>query len=261
MIEQYKYSKNKIKPIIPKKNKSFNYKNFFSKIRKSSLHNPFKRNSLGSIPSKFDNYIFNLKKESKKKDIIINNKFKSENSFYIDDIFTKEHLSWANYGTGNNIKIRGNILKVSVNNDLKNSGKKSEFDKKNIDSFKSYYSYSMNSINTNKSTNLTNNNLNNLDLYFNNNKSQILKKTKSEPKMKFSKEDRYFNIYYKNKILKKYYPGPGDYNPKNNIRNKINFRYYSLFKGRTSFPIFDIKATTADIGPGSYDISKEVNIP
>ena len=257
MIEQYKYSKNKIKPIIPKKNKSFNYKNFFSKIRKSSMHNPDKRNSLGSIPSKFDNYIFNLKNESKNKDIKINNKFKAENTFFIDDIFTKEHLSWGNYGTGNNIKIRGNILKFSVNNDLKDLGKKSEYDKKNIDSFKSFYSYSKN---TNKSTNLTNINISKLNINFNNN-SQILKKTKSEPKMKFSKEDRYLNIYYKNKILNKYYPGPGDYNPKNNIESKNNFRYHSLFKERTSFPIFDIKAPTADIGPGSYDISRDVNIP
>lgn len=244
-----------------KNNKNADLKLFLSKIKKEPMFNAFGRKSLGSIPSKFDNFLFNLDKEKKpnSKYFKLKKKFKEENNLYINDIFIKDHSSWKNYGTGNNIEFKGNVLKFSVNNDLKNLGKKSEFDSKNIDSFKSFYSYS-NPINTNKSTSLTNNiDINNRSL----NDSHFIRrinKNRSVPKMKFSKEDRYFNIYYKNEIIEKYLPGPADYSPEKDL-DKHNYRYYSLFKAKSSFPLIEIKSTTAGVGPGSYDLLKEKNIP
>lgn len=265
MTDQSNHSLKIVKPKVMKTNKSFDFKNFLAKVTKRPVHNAFGRRSLGSIPSKFDNYIFNLKNDSENdnnsndKSLKLKTKFKSENSLFINDVFKKDHNSWNYYGSGNDIKIRGNVLKFSVNNDLKNLGKKSELDKKNIDSFKSFYSHS---INTNKSANLSSDISHNSS---NLNKSGDLKKkllkNKSLPKMKFPKEDRYYNIYYKNKILQKYFPGPGDYDPQVDIESKNNFRYYSLFKGRSAFSIYDIKGPTADVGPGSYDLIKDPSIP
>ena len=242
-------------------NKNADLKLFLSKIKKESMFNAFERKSLGSIPSKFDNFLFNLNKEKNynTKYFKLKKKFKEENNLFINDIFFKDHSSWKNYGTGNNIEFKGKVLKFSVNNDLKNLGKKSEFDSKNIESFKSFYSYS-NPINTNKSTFLTNNiDINNRSL----NDSHFIRrinKNKSVPKMKFSKEDRYFNIYYKNEIIEKYLPGPADYSPEKDL-DKHNYRYYSLFKAKSSFPLIEIKSTMADVGPGSYDLLKDKNIP
>lgn len=267
MADYYKHSRNKILLKHPKSLKNFDFKkNFYSKIRKDPMYNAFKKKSLGSIPSKFDNYLFNLQNEStsNNNNLKLKKKFQSDNSLFINDIFKKDHLSWNNFGSGNNIELKGNLLNFSINNDLKNSGQKSEFDKKNIDSFKSLFSYS---INTNKSTNLSNNISNNFDNIknknqnINNTNKKIMFKNKSESKMKFPKEDRYLNIYYKNQIIERYYPGPADYDPKMELDNKNNYRYYSLFKGRTSFPLRDIRSPTADIGPGSYDFSKDLNIP
>ena len=260
MTEINIHSRNKNLTNFQTNHKSADLKHFFTKIKKSPVFNAFQRKSLGSIPSKFDNFIFNIKKDPKNRERLkLNKKFKSENDLFINDIFENEHRPWGNYGTGNSIEIKGNILKFSVNNDLKNLSKKSEFNNKNIDSFNSVYSYD---INTNKSTNLTNNiDNNNNNFSKNDNKRKIIYKNNSEPKMNFSKEDRYYNIYYKNKILNQYLPGPGDYDLQNNNENRNNFRYYSLFKGKSTFPIFEIKSPTADIGPGSYDILKDENIP
>ena len=266
MAESYKHSRNIIKENNHKTNKIYYFKNFMSKITKRPTFNAFGRKSLGSIPSKFDNYIFNLQNESENSNnndnsLKLKTKFKSQNSLYINDIFQKDHTPWNYYGSGNDIKIKGHLLKFSVNNDLKNLGKKSDLDKKNIDSFKPFYSYSINT-NANKSANLSNNISNNCSTL---NKSMDLKKkilkNKSMPKMKFSKEDRYHNIYYKDKIIQKYYPGPGDYDPRLDIETKNNFRYYSLFKEKSSYSVYDIKTPTADVGPGSYDLLKEVNVP
>ena len=253
-----------LKKIHSKNNKSADLKNYFNRLKKSPIYSAFKRQNLGSIPSKIDNYIFNLEKEPKNnKHSKLKLKLKSENNLFINDLFENEHRSWKNYGTGNSIEIKGNIFKISVNNDLQNLNKKSEFDNKNIDSFSSFYSYSNN---TNKSTNLTNNidnnnTFNNSKILKNLNKRNIIYKNNSEPKIKFGKEDRYINIYYKNKFLNKYYPGPGDYELQNNNENKNIFRYDSLFKEKSSFSLSEIKTPTADIGPGSYDILKDNNIP
>ena len=257
MKEQYPHSRNKIKRKLLETNRSASFKNDFSKIRKYPIYNAFERKNLGSIPSKFDNFIFNIEKP-------IPQNLKKINSEEIisNNLLKKELNSWRKYGTGKNIEIKGNILKFSINNDLQNLKGKTENDKKNIDANKPFYSYSMN---TNKSTNFANS----LD---NSNNSQIqndinltskrkINKTKSVSKMKFSKEDRYFNVYYKNNILEKYFPGPADYDPLKDLENKNNYRYYSLFKDRSSFPIYEIKTPTADIGPGSYDLIKDAIIP
>ena len=267
MIEKNTLSKIKNQTNISNNNKHLDLKHFYNKLKKTTMFSAFKRKNLGSIPSKIDNFIFNLEKESKNNEhFILNRKFKSENDLLINDIFEKEHRSYRDYGTGNSIEIKGNILKFSVNNDLKNINKQSEYDKKNIDSFKSFYSYS---INTNKSSNLTNNidiksiiNSNNNSKNENVlNKKRIIFRNNSEPKMKFPKEDRYLNILYRNKILNKYYPGPGDYELQNNNENKNNYRYDSLFKGKSSFSLCELKTPTADLGPGSYDILKDTKIP
>ena len=178
------HSRNKNLTNFQINHKSADLKHFFIKIKKSPVFNAFQRKSLGSIPSKFDNFIFNIKKDPKNRERLkLNKKFKSENDLFINDIFENEHRPWGNYGTGNSIEIKGNILKFSVNNDLKNLSKKSEFDKKNIDSFNSVYSYD---INTNKSTNLTNNiDNNNSNFSKNDNKRKIIYKNNSEPKMNF----------------------------------------------------------------------------
>ena len=262
MKEQNNRSRNLIQKKILKTNQNLDFKNFLSKVNKNPVYNAFERKTLGSIPSKIDNYIFNLNNDSDIHNRLLKfrKKFKSENSMFINDIFHKDHRTWKYYGSGNDIELKGNTLKFSVNNSLRNLGKKSEFDKKYLDSFKPFFSYS---INSNKSTNLSNNisNINNKSHRKSINLKKKILKNKSLPKMKFPKEDRYNNIYYKKEILEKYTPGPGEYDLRKDIENKNNFRYCSLFKERTSFPIYDIKTPTADIGPGSYDLYRDLNPP
>ena len=68
----------------------------------------------------------------------------------------------------------------------------------------------------------------------------------------FSKEDRYDNIYYQSQLQSKYYPGPGEYPQKEFIDNffdKYQFRYNSLFKLKSSFPLIDIRDTNYKVGP------------
>ena len=114
-----------LKKIHSKNNKSADLKNYFNRLKKSPIYSAFKRQNLGSIPSKIDNYIFNLEKEPKNnKHSKLKLKLKSENNLFINDLFENEHRSWKNYGTGNNIEIKGNIFKISVNNDLQNLNKK-----------------------------------------------------------------------------------------------------------------------------------------
>ena len=123
--------------------------NNFWKLRRGSNYNAFHRKNLGSIPSKFDNFIFKLPDESKTnltstlQPIIL----QDENLCFRRDIFKLDHKSWRNFGSGNSIELKGNSLKFSVNNNLKNIKKnKSEYDLTNIESFKTIYS------NTNNST-------------------------------------------------------------------------------------------------------------
>ena len=129
MIEKDKHFETPIKLKSLKGNKSANLKNLLSKIRKKPLYNAFDKQNLGCIPSKFDNHIFDLKNKSKfNKHLKLRKKFIAENNLYINDIFKDDHLSWKNYGTGNNIELKGNILKFSINNNLNNLDRKSEID-------------------------------------------------------------------------------------------------------------------------------------
>ena len=258
MKEYERSSLNTNRTHLLKTNKSLDLRLFLSKIKKNTMFNAFDRKNLGSIPSKFDNYLFNLEKEKTPSNnyLKFGKKFKSENLLLINDIFKEDHSSWKNFGSGNDIEFKGNTLKISVNNDLNYLGKKSEYDSKNIDYFKSLHSFS----NDNHSFR----NKNEILLNKGQNESYMSKKTynnKDVQKMKFPNEDRYFNIFYKNERIERYMPGPADYSPQKEIENKNNLRYDSLFKKKEFFPLIEIKATTADVGPGSYDLIKDRNIP
>ena len=253
--------------------------NDFSKIRKGSVHNAYVRRNLGSIPSKFDNFIFKLPEESKTNlsDVIKPMMVHDENLRFRKDIFKCEHKSWNNFGSGNSIELRGNTIKFMVNNSLK-EGKRntSEFDSNNIESFKTLYSNSNNS--TNHTFYKNNNNYSkemNKDNISSSDKNDLSERSKNissllnlESKNKnliqnqsksltniFSKEERYDNYHYKRQILSKYYPGPGEYEQDeftDNIYQKYHFRYNSLFKLKSSFPLIKRRETTYKVGPGSY---------
>ena len=251
--------------------------NDFSKIRKGSVHNAYVRKNLGSIPSKFDNFIFKLPEESKTNlsSVIQPMMVHDENLRFRKDIFKRDHKSWNNFGSGNSIELKGNTIKFMVNNSLK-EGKRntSEFDHNNIESFKTLYS------NSNNSTNQTffNNNYSkelNKDNISSSDKNEISDKTKNyssiinfESKNKnksqmqsksltniFAKEERYDNYHYQKQLLSKYYPGPGEYEQDefiDNIYQNYPFRYNSLFKLKSSFPLIKRRETTYKVGPGSY---------
>ena len=249
--------------------------NDFTKIRKGSVYNAYTRKNLGSIPSKFDNFIFKLPEESKSNlsSVIQPMMAQDENLCFRKDIFKNEHKSWSNFGSGNSIELKGNTVKFMVNNVLREGKRMSEFDPNNIDSFKTIYS------NTNNSTNNTfyNNNNNifskevnqenlssdkiDLNEKTKNISSMLNLETKNNYKSKsltniFAKEDRYYNVHYQRQLLSKYYPGPGEYE-QNTIKdyynpNNFQFRYNSLFKLKSSFPLIEHKVTTYNVGPGSY---------
>ena len=258
MIEKDKHFKTTIENKSLKGNRSVNLKNFLSKIRKEPIYNAFNKKNLGSIPSKFDNYIFDLKNKSKfNKHLKLRKKFIAENNLYINDIFKDDHLSWKNFGTGNNIELKGNILKFSINNDLNSLDKKSGIDSKNMDSFGSFYSLTNNLDQSSIKKSKENNDQNEKER----NKKYGVNESKSFQKMNFSKEDRYFNVFYKNKILEKYSPGPGEYNPQKEDINGNKYRYISLFKEKSFYPLSELRKKGDDLGPGSYNIIKDTNIP
>ena len=256
--------------------------NNYRKIRKGSNYNAFHRKNLGSIPSKIDNFIFKLPDESKSNltSTLQPLMFQDENLCFRRDIFKHDHKSWKNFGSGNSIELKGNTLKFSVNNSLKSFKKnKSEYDLTNLESFKTLYS------NTNNSTSQSNINRNikdkgkgkenkenkNSEENSHNSKSNknissklYIPKNKSKSLgNKFNREDRYDNVYYKKELLDKYYPGPGDYeiDEFNNNNQKNPFKYNSLFKCKSSFPLIELNNTMYNIGPGSYNlfIKKEIH--
>ena len=247
--------------------------NDFTKIRKGSIYNAYARKNLGSIPSKFDNFIFKLPEESKSNlsSVIQPMMAQNENLCFRKDIFKREHKSWSNFGSGNSIELKGNTIKFMVNNTLREGKRTSEFDSNTIDNFKTIYS------NTNNSTNHTfyNNNISSKEInkeYVSSDKTDLSDRSKNiscmlnlESKIKnksksltniFAKEDRYNNVHYQRQLLSKYYPGPGEYE-QNTIKdyfnqNNFQFRYNSLFKLKSSFPLIELKETTYNVGPGSY---------
>ena len=280
---------NKNKKIVEKEKNADNLKykklNNFWKLRRGSNYNAFHRKNLGSIPSKFDNFIFKLPDESKANltSTLQPSMFQDENLCFRRDIFKHDHKSWNNFGSGNSIELKGNSLKFSVNNTIKNIKKnKSEYDLTNLESFKTLYSNTNNStaqsaINSNikdkdKEKEKGKENKMNKDDEENKDKSNDYKKISTKlyiPKNKskslsnkFNREDRYDNVYYKKVLLDKYYPGPGDYEiDEFNINNQKNpLRYNSLFKCKSSFPLIELKNTMYNIGPGSYNsfIKKKV---
>ena len=124
--------------------------NDFSRIRKGSNYNAYVRKNLGSIPSKFDNFIFKLPEESKSNlSSVINPMMaKDENLCFRKDIFKREHKSLSNFGSGNSIELKGNSVKFMINNTLRDNNRNcSEFDSNNIESFRTLYSNSNNSTN------------------------------------------------------------------------------------------------------------------
>ena len=252
--------------------------NDFSKIRKGSNFNAYTRKNLGSIPSKFDNFIFKLPEESKSNlsSVIHPMMAHNENLCFRKDIFKGDHKSWDNFGSGNSIELKGNNVKFMINNTL-SEGKQnlSEYDPSNIESFKNIYSNSLNStnhtfynnnkikkdFNNQESKNISSSSdKNNMSDKLKNISSMLNLEVKNKNKSKsstniFSKEDRYDNIYYQSQLQSKYYPGPGEYPQKEFIDNffdKYQFRYNSLFKLKSSFPLIDIRDTNYKVGPGSY---------
>ena len=137
-----------------------------------------------------------------------------------------------------------------MNNNLKNLGKKSKYDSIDLDLFYSYSNDNNSYRNKNEKLNKSQNEL-----------SKISKNNNFSPKIKFPKEDRYFNAFYKNERNEKYMPGPADYSPEKDYEKKNIFRYDSLFKTREFYPLIEIKPTTAEIGPGSYELIKDKNVP
>ena len=261
-------------------NKNIQYKkiNNFYKIRRGPNYNAYQRKNLGSIPSKFDNFIFKLPEESKSNltSTLHPKMFRDENLCFRKDIFKIDHKFWKNFGSGNSIELKGNSLKFSVNNNIKSLKKnKSEYDLSNIESFKTIYT------NTNKSTAQSAINKDNKDIDKDIlEKGNIFEKLKSDNEYslylneykknkrkiihnKFNKEDRYNNIYYKREIQNKYYPGPGDYDIGENsmITQKSPFRYYSLFKYKSNFPLLELQKSMSNIGPGSYNCLRKNKIP
>ena len=205
--------------------------------------------------------------------------FQDENLCFRRDIFNLDHKSWNNFGSGNTIELKGNLLKFTVNNNIKNIKKnKSQYDLTNIEPFKTIYS------NTNNSTvhSFISKDIINKETDNKENKNDVgkLNKTKednnSETKFnkernkyksksltnKFNREDRYDNVFYKKELLEKYYPDPGDYEIEEyDINNQKNpLRYESLFKSKSSFPLIELKKTMYKIGPGSYNYLKEQQI-
>ena len=260
-------------------NIKFKKLNNFWKIRRGSNYNAFHRKNLGSIPSKFDNFIFKLPDESKSNltSTLQPIMLQDENLCFRKDIFRDEHKSWKNFGSGNSIELKGNSLKFSVNNSLKEIKKnKSEYDLTNIESFKTLYSNNStaqsiihkdykDNINKDKE-NIENKNetenVNEKSKEESNSNITLNKDKKNKSKSlnsKFNREDRYDNIYYKRKILDKYYPGPGDYEIDDYIFNnqKNPLRYDSLFKCKSTFPLIDLKNTMYNIGPGSYNLKEK----
>ena len=251
--------------------------NDFSKIRRGSNFNAYTRKNLGSIPSKFDNFIFKLPEESKSNlsSVIHPMMAQNENLCFRKDIFKGDHKSWNNFGSGNSIELKGNTVKFRINNTL-SEGKQSmsEYDSNNIDNFKNLYSNTSNSTNhtfyNNSRINKDSNNYtkdytsssdkNNMSYKTKNNSSIFISEIKNKTKSKsltniFSKEDRYDNIYYHRQFLSKYYPGPGEYPQKeftDYFHEKFHFRYNSLFKTKSSIPLMDVRKTNYKVGPGSY---------
>ena len=257
--------------------------NKFKDIKKGSICNAYERKKIGSIPSKFDIFIFKLPKESKSNltTILKPRKFKDENSNFRKDIFMSDHKYLKNYGSGNSVELNGTSLKFSVNNNIKNLKKnKSEYDLTNLESFKTLYSiYSnINNITTHKFFNNSEKNgkVKNVKDKCDN-KNDIFDKLKKEIiyinnnnqnnsgllTSKFHKKDRYNDIYYRSLLLNKYYPGPGEYNIRDNnfINHRYSFRYDSLFKSKSSYSLIEPSNDDEYIGPGSYDNfnKKEVN--
>ena len=260
---------------IQDQNKDINIKfkklNNFWKLRRGSNYNAFHRKNLGSIPSKIDNFIFKLPEESKTNltTTLQPVMLQDENLCFRKDIFMREHKSWKNFGSGNSIELKGNSLKFSINNSLKNLKKnKSEYDLSNLESFKTLYSYTNNStaqsvINKDiKEKDKKENKGDEIKLNKSKEEESIYKDFKNKSKSlinKFNREERYDNVYYKNEILNKYYPGPGEYDADEYILNsqKKPLRYNSLFKYKSTFPLIELKSTMYNIGPGSYNAYKK----
>ena len=271
--------------INEKNNSKIKYKkmNNFWEIKKGSICNAYERKNIGSIPSKFDIFIFKLPKESKSNltTILKPRKFKVDNLSFRKDIFKSDHKYLKNFGSGNSVELNGNSLIFSVNNNIKNLRKnKSDYDLTNLESFKTLYSNNIKNITINKLFNHKEKSKNkktekDIDIIHNKNdifdilkKGIITSNNKAQNKSdlltnKFYKKDRYNDIYYKSQFLNKYYPGPGQYNIRDNksINQRYLHRYDSLFKSKSSFSLIEPSNEDEYIGPGSYDNfnKKEVN--
>ena len=237
----------------------------FWKLKRGSNYNAFHRRNLGSIPSKFDNFIFKLPEESK------TNLTSTLQPNFRENMLKYDRKLLKKYGSGNSVELSGNSVIFSINNSIKGLKKnKSVYDLNNLESFKTLYSETNNStlqsvINKQEKTdkNFMENKFDIFDKIYQDENYEIYltryNKNNNLLKTKFNKEDRYNNIYYKRNILNKYYPGPGDYDvveyTMNNPKNP--FRYDSLFKSKSTFSLIEPKDNKRNIGPGYYNIFKK----
>ena len=255
---------------LNEKNNNIKFKKVvnFWKLKRGSNYNAFHRKNLGSIPSKFDNFIFKLPEESK------SNLTSTLQPHFRNNMLKYDRRLLKKYGSGNSVELSGNSIIFSVNNSIKSIKKnKSVYDLSNLESFKTVYSETNNStlqsaINNkeNKEKDLMENKFNIFDKIYQDENYEIYltryNKNNSLLKTKFNKEDRYNNIYYKNNILNKYYPGPGDYEiVESTMSNQKNpFRYDSLFKSKSTFSLIELKDNKRNLGPGYYNIFKKKEI-
>ena len=249
------------------KNNNIKYKKVvnFWRLKRGSNYNAFQRRNLGSIPSKFDNFIFKLPEESK------SNLTSTLQPHFRNNMLKYDRKLLKKYGSGNSVDLSGNSIIFSVNNNIKGIKKnKSVYDLTNLDSFKTLYSETNNStlqssINNKEKKEKTSleNKFDILDKIYQDDNYVIYltryNKNNNSLKTKFNKEDRYNNIYYKRNILDRYYPGPGDYDiVEPTINNQKNpFRYDSLFKSKSTFSLIELKDNKQNLGPGYYNNFKK----
>ena len=127
---------------VNEKNNNIKFKKLvnFWKLKRGSNYNAFHRKNLGSIPSKFDNFIFKLPEESK------TNLTSTLQPHFRNNMLKYDRKLLKKYGSGNFVELSGNSVIFSVNNSIKTIKKnKSVYDLNNLESFKTVYSETNNS--------------------------------------------------------------------------------------------------------------------
>ena len=233
--------------------------NNFLKIKNSIIGNAYHRQNQGSIPSKIENYMFKLPEDSITNITTTIQTLRKQDE---QNINVNDHQSSLHFSCGNTIEVKGNSLKFSINNTLKNMKSESMMNlqpfkhSKNDNKSKAQTIKNKDVINEKNSSNLFDKIKEKLIKNIKMNKSNKNNNNKENKALTFSREDRYDNIFYRKELIDKYYPGPGEYNIEEHSIN-CPLRYSSLFKNNTTFPLLQFKSKNNKIGPGSYDNLKQ----